>query len=492
MRSISADLFDEEGARSPFAALCVGAGRANEALRRDFMEQLAATVRDCGFRYLRFHGLFHDDMGVYREDENGNPLYNWQYIDTLFDSLLEIGVRPFVELSFTPRAMASGDKTVFWWHGNVTPPAELSRWGGLVEAFVQHFVDRYGYDEVNEWFFEVWNEPDYPAFFSAGMAEYFAMYDAAARAVKSVSPLFRVGGPATSEGHWLPEFLAHCAEEDVPVDFVSTHTYGVEGALDEYGTNMQILLEDRDAIVKAVEKARREIDESPLPELPLYYTEWSASYSSRDNVHDSYVSAPFILYNLRRLAGTVEAMSYWTFTDIFEEGGPGPTPFHGGFGLRNLQGLKKPAYYAYEFLNALGSRELACADPDAWICREEDDVQALVWNYTKPEQAGVPNQLYFTRDLPPQGHDTVNLTLESMTPGSYLLTCRRVGYREGDVFDAYRDLGCPETLTRGQTAALERMARCREEHQIVTVDGTFEYEFPLAENEVCLIELKKL
>ena len=492
MRRITADLFDEEGERSPFAALCVGAGRANEALRHDFFCQLRDTVRDCGFRYLRFHGLFHDDMAVYREDEAGRPVYNWQYIDALYDQMLSLGIRPFAELSFTPRAMASGDKTVFWWRGNVTPPADLSKWAALVEAFVQHCADRYGYDEVNEWFFEVWNEPDYPAFFSAGMEEYFAMYDAAARAVKSVSPLFRVGGPATSEGHWLPEFLAHCAAEDVPVDFVSTHTYGVEGALDEYGTNLQILLEDPDAIVKAVRRARREIDESPLPDLPLYYTEWSASYSSRDNIHDSYVSAPYILYNLRRLSGTVEAMSYWTFTDIFEEGGPAPGPFHGGFGLRTLQGLKKPAYYAYEFLNALGSRELSCSDPDAWICREGDSVQALIWDYTKPAQDGVPNQLYFTRDLPPARRDTVELTLESLTPGNYLLTLRRVGYREGDVFDAWRDLDCPPALTREQTAALARFAACREENEIVSVDGTLDWSFPLAENEVCLIELKKL
>ncbi len=492
MRAICADLFDERGPRDRFASLCVGAGRANEALRHDFFQQLKAAAADCGFRYLRFHGLFHDDMDVYREDADGRPVYNWQYIDILFDQLLSLGVRPFVELSFTPRAMASGDRTVFWWRGNVTPPADLAKWGALIGAFAQHCAERYGYDEVERWFFEVWNEPDYPAFFTGGMEDYFAMYDAAARAVKAVSPLFRVGGPATSEGHWLPEFLVHCAAGEVPVDFVSTHTYGVEGALDEYGENLQILLEDPDAVVNAVRRARRQVDESPLPHLPLYYTEWSASYSSRDNVHDSYISAPYILHSLRRIQGSAEAMSYWTFTDIFEEGGPAPTPFHGGFGLRNLQGLKKPAWYAYEFLNALGERELSCDDPDAWVCRTGDDVQALVWDYTKPAQDGVPNQLYFTRDLPPQHREQVSLTVTGMTPGSYLLSVRRVGYREADVFAAYRDLGSPRNLSREQTAALARCAACVPESRIITVDGTLDYEFTLSENEVCLIEAVKL
>ena len=128
MRNITADLYNERGPRDRFASFCVGAGRANEALRRDFYEHLKTAVEHCGFRYLRFHGLFHDDMAVYREAPDGRPIYNWQYIDAVFDMMLSLGIRPFVELSFTPRAMASGEKTIFWWRGNVTPPADLDKW----------------------------------------------------------------------------------------------------------------------------------------------------------------------------------------------------------------------------------------------------------------------------------------------------------------------------------------------------------------------------
>ncbi len=492
MRNITADFYNERGRRDRFASFCVGAGRANEALRRDFYEHLKTAVEHCGFRYLRFHGLFHDDMAVYHKNQDGRPVYNWQYVDTVFDAMLSLGVRPFVELSFTPRDMASGSKTIFWWRGNVTPAADSAEWGALIAAFTQHCVERYGHDEVANWFFEVWNEPDYPAFFEGDIHDYFTLYDAAARAVKSVSPVLRVGGPATSSNRWIPEMIAHCVENEVPLDFISTHTYGVEGALDEFGSNLHRLIDDPDTIVRDVRRARRQILESALPDLPLYYTEWSASYSSRDNIHDSYICAPYILYNLKRIEGSVDAMSYWTFTDVFEEGGPAPTPFHGGFGMINLQGLKKPAFYAYEFYNSLGSHELDCDDADAWVCREGEDLQALVWNYTKPDQGQVPNQHYFTRDLPPRSCEDVALTVDGMTPGTYLLIERRVGYGKADVYDAYRKLGCPDNLTREQTAALALCARCVPSSQIVTVDGTFAYTFPLAENEVCLVELKKL
>ena len=492
MRNITADLYNERGPRDRFASFCVGAGRANEALRRDFYEHLKTAVEHCGFRYLRFHGLFHDDMAVYREAPDGRPIYNWQYIDAVFYMMLSLGIRPFVELSFTPRAMASGEKTIFWWRGNVTPPADLDKWGALVEAFTQHCVERYGHDEVALWFFEVWNEPDYPAFFEGDIHDYFRIYDAAARAVKSVSPVFRVGGPATSSNRWIPEMIAHCAENDIPLDFISTHTYGVEGALDEFGRDLHRLIDDPDSIVRDVRRARQQILESAMPHLPLYYTEWSASYSSRDNIHDSYISAPYILHHLKRIEGSVEAMSYWTFTDVFEESGPAPTPFHGGFGMINLQGLKKPSFYAYEFYHALGSRELSCEDPDAWVCHDGGDVQFLFWNYKKPAQGDEPNERYFTRDLPPHGEEQVTLSAEGLTPGAYLLIERRIGYGKADVYDEYRKLGCPENLTREQVSALALCSRCAPACDIVTIDGTFSHELTLSENEVCLVELKKL
>ena len=227
-RVISVDLSKEKGITSKMWRKCVGAGRANEGLRADWQEQLREVKKDCGFEYIRMHGLLHDDMGVYFEDEKGNPIYNWQYIDQLYDFLLSIDVKPFVELSFMPKALASGDKTCFWWQGNVTPPKSYDKWAGLITALTQHFTERYGKEEVKTWYFEVWNEPNLSHFYTSTMEEYFKLYDYTAKAVKRVSTDYRVGGPASAGSGWTKELIEYCYKNNSPIDFISAHSYGVK------------------------------------------------------------------------------------------------------------------------------------------------------------------------------------------------------------------------------------------------------------------------
>lgn len=180
-----------------FWSKCVGAGRANEGLRAAWQKQLKQAVADCGFQYVRFHGLLHDDMFVVHK-EDGKIVYNYQYIDELFDSLLEIGIRPFVEFSFCPSALASGNTTVFWWKGNITPSSDLGEWYDLIYHLVLHWKERYGLEEIRIWYYEVWNEPNFSVFWDGTRSEYFALYKTTVEAVKAVDPQLRVGGPATT------------------------------------------------------------------------------------------------------------------------------------------------------------------------------------------------------------------------------------------------------------------------------------------------------
>ena len=183
-----------------FWSKCVGAGRANEALRAGWLEQLQMVNENCGFQYVRFHGLFHDDMFPVLE-VRGKTVYNWQYIDDVFDRMLALNVRPFVELSFFPTSMAAEDsKTVFHWKANITPAEDsFEKWHDLVKAFTQHCVDRYGIDEVLTWYFEVWNEANlYPLFWDGTKSQYFELYKQSVIAVRSVDDRLKVGGPSTS------------------------------------------------------------------------------------------------------------------------------------------------------------------------------------------------------------------------------------------------------------------------------------------------------
>ena len=204
---------------------CIGAGRANEGLRADWQQQLAYVKKECDFKYIRMHGLLTDDMGVYREDKNGNPEYNFQYVDVLYDFILSIGMKPFVELGFMPEALASGKQTIFWWRGNVTPPKDYNKWAELIRTLTLHFTQRYGANEVKTWYFEVWNEPNLNVngFWAGTQEEYFKLYKYSAEAIKSVNKEYRVGGPATAGAAWEPEMIDFCMKNSVSLDFISTH-----------------------------------------------------------------------------------------------------------------------------------------------------------------------------------------------------------------------------------------------------------------------------
>jgi xylan 1,4-beta-xylosidase len=495
-RTIAVDVTKVKGPHDKAFRFCVGAGRANEGLRADWEEQLATVHRECGFRYCRFHGLLHDDMGVYREARDGSPLYNWQYVDKLYDAMLAAGVKPFVELSFMPQALASGERTIFWWRGNVTPPKSYEKWEALIEALTRHLEERYGREEVKTWYFEVWNEPNLSpdGFWTGTQADYFKLYEHAARAIKRVCPDYRVGGPATAGAAWTPEFLRHCAENHLPVDFVATHSYNVDGYLDENGQQALRMIRGRNNVSDDVLRVAKEIAASAFPRLELHFTEWSASYSSRDPVHDHYFSAPYILSTLKLVTGAAASMSYWTFTDVFEEAGPGPTPFHGGFGLLNLQGLKKPSFYAFQFLNQLGETELANADADSWACTSRDGVQVLLWDMRTPEQGNESNQVYFKRDLPPASVGSVKLSVAGLAPGEYELSLSRIGYHSNDAYADFMQMGAPSWLSQQQVKEISSKntgTPIVRQSVTVTAGAPFTHTIDLHENDVWLAVIKK-
>ncbi|MCB8999118.1 MAG: glycoside hydrolase [Bacteroidales bacterium] len=498
IRTIEADFNIQKGPVSKVWQECVGAGRANEGLRADWQEQLKLVQDEIGFKYIRMHGLLHDDMGVYFEDRDGNPVYNWQYIDRLYDFLLSVNIRPFVEISFMPAALASGDKTVFWWKGNITPPKSYDKWYDFMKAMAEHFTARYGAEEVKKWYFEVWNEPNLGAFFSSTQEEYFKLYDYTVKAIKSVNPDYRVGGPATAGNAWIPEMIDHCVKNNIPIDFISTHDYAVFQGYFDAGNNARTRLDqDPMAITKNVIKSAGQINASLKPELELHYTEWSSSYTPSDPIHDSYHSAAFILDKIKGTEHVANSMSYWVFTDIFEEAGPRTTPFHGGFGLLNYQDIKKPAYFAYQFLAELGNTELKNNDKASWVCKnEKGDVQILAWDFklTEPEDT-VNNQVYYKRDLPSKQDGKIMVKLSGIPEGDYELKITKVGYESNDAYASYMKMGSPEQLSKEQAKAIKEInSGSPYETKVVHInaDKLFTYNPEIRENDVFLIRLEKL
>jgi len=497
-RVISIDYSLENGTFNTMFKQCIGAGRANEGLRADWQQQLAFVKKECDFKYIRMHGLLTDDMAVYKEDGKGNPQYNYMYIDALYDFLLSIGIKPFVELGFMPGALASGKQTIFWWKGNVTPPKDYQKWEDFIRNLTQHFTERYGTEEVKSWYFEVWNEPNLsPGFWSGTQADYFKLYQYTAKAIKSVNPDYKVGGPGTAGAAWENEMIDFCVKNNIPIDFVSTHSYGVkQGFLDEHGNGGTVLSKDPMSVSGDVLQSRKEIASSTKPNLELHYTEWSSSYTPSDPVHDSYHEAAYILEKIKQVGTSANSMSYWVFTDIFEESAPRFEPFHGGFGLLNIQGIPKSAFYAYDYMNKLGKTELANADSRSWASKNDDGViQLLLWDFTNTHPGdSVNNQVYYIKDLPSKSKGKVKVVISHVPAGKYTLEIYKVGYRVNDAHTSYIDMGRPKQLNKQQVEELKRQndgSPVSTEMVEVEGDGIFSKEFDIRENDVIMLNLVK-
>ncbi|WP_293054029.1 glycoside hydrolase [Paludibacter sp.] len=498
-RVINVDFNQTSGPMNTMFKECVGAGRANEGLRADWQQQLAYVKKECGFKYIRMHGLLTDDMAVYTEDGKGNPIYNYMYVDALYDFLLSIGMKPFVELGFMPNALASGNQTIFWWKGNVTPPKDYNKWGDFIRNLAQHFTDRYGADEVKTWYFEVWNEPNLsPGFWSGTQADYFRLYQYTAKAIKSVNSEYKVGGPGTAGAAWESEMIDYCTKNSIPIDFISTHSYGVkQGFLDEYGVGGTVLSKDSMSVSGDVLQSHKEIAASSKPNLELHYTEWSSSYTPADPLHDSYHEAAYILEKIKQVGNAANSMSYWVFTDIFEESGPRFTPFHGGFGLLNIQGIPKPAFYAYQLMNKLGKTELATSDKRSWATKNDNgDVQLLCWDFTNTHPGdSVHNQKYYVQDLPSKAKGKLTVNFSKIPEGHYAFEIYKVGYRCNDAFSSYLDLGKPSQLNRTQVEQIKKLNDGSPFiREIVNIQSgqSFVKKLDIRENDVIFFNLVKL
>lgn len=439
----------------------VGSGHAPLALRTDWQNQLRRCRKELGFRHVRFHGILSDPMGTLI-CQNEELLYSFFNADQVFDFLLSIGVKPFVELSFMPTTLASGYETVFRYQGNITLPKDFQQWATLIRELVSHWVDRYGVSEVGQWFFEVWNEPNLHHFWTGTQADYFKLYRYTVEAIKGVDGSLKVGGPATAQNAWIADFLDFCSRNDLPVDFVTTHYYPTD-AFGEIGADTETQLANIDPDVM---KARAQKAYTEAAGKPLYYTEWNVSSNPRHSMHDQTSAAAFATQIIMQVSPFVHGYSFWTFSDIFEENYFPSIPFHGGFGLLNLHGIPKPVYHAFELLHRLGT-ELLMVDGtqgtvQAWLIRKSNTATLLVTNFALPRHPVQTELIQF------------HLSKTSEPRAIYI---ERIDQDHANPVLLWKEMGEPKYLTDVQTQQLRAESRllkevipCHYQDGTVTVD----------------------
>lgn len=459
---------------------CVGTGRTREVLHADYRDSLDVIQKEIGFRSTRAHGIFHDDMGLvrpYTDQGRSSMRYNFSYVDLVIDTWLQAGIAPFLELGFMPQALASGNQTVFWWKGNVTPPQDLREWGDLVRALLRHLVARYGIEAVRTWPVEVWNEPNLPDFWSGSEADYHALYEASALAVKDVDSQIPVGGPAISPGSddWLPRFAEMVERRDLPCDFVSKHAY-TSGPAQHVPFGVHQTLRPPAHLLEQFASPRALLRGTSLESVPVHITEFSSSYRPDNPIHDTAYQAAYLAPVLVAGGEHVASFSYWTLCDVFEEVGVPTAPLHGGFGLLGHRQLRKPAFHLYSFMSRLGPAILH-QGVDHVVTRHPDGrIAILAW---QPVDGS---------ELRTEGH-RVSLSIPASAPAAFVLE-RHVDAARGNVRAAWQAMGAPlapsaRALDDLHSASHPAVAS----HRVHDRGGRWEIDIELGRHGIALVEV---
>lgn len=452
---------------------CVGSDRAAVAMRAQWQDDLRAAHHEAGFRSVRFHGLFDDEMGLCRRIGANGPELNFLYVDQIFDAMLAIGVRPYVELSFMPLPLASSANTIFWYKGNTSPPRDMALWVQVIEGLARHLLDRYGAAEVTGWRFEVWNEPNLN-FWAGTQAQYFELYGATARALKGVDPRLQVGGPATAQLMWIDDFLAWCAAHNAPVDFVSGHVYADDPQENLFGRDMGY---PREVVIpRALEVAHAKIRASAFPRLPLVVSEWTSQ------------NPAFIAQTIAACDGLCDTFSYWTFDNIFEEHAPIEGFDNTLYGLIGQSGVPRPAYRAFQLLHRLGEQRLPTGAAPAIATRRADGTLAvLAWNLiTNADVSGMTGNPMNAPGAEPILPGPARSMTIALPPGQTTARVTVVDPAADPVAAAYAAFDHPASPTAAQLAQLRAAGALPAATPVAAPRGVLQLTLPA--NAVALVE----
>ena len=433
--------------RKPWKS-AIATGYAPLLLREDLQNHLEILQRDIGYRYCRFHGMFNDDMAVVARRKDGSLAFRWAQVDKVLDALQRLGLRPRVELSSMPVALASGTTTIDDWQWNVTPPRDYAEWGQLVGAFARHCLDRYGLDEIAQWYYEVWNEPNIN-YWTGSQQDYWKLYDTSAAALKAVSPRLRVGGPVSARAEWVAEMIAHCSTKGVPLDFISTHIY----LQDEW-----VAYPDRKGsphkpgafAADIVRGVRETVRRSAMPDLEIHLTEWNSvaplpngelAWDNNPSLDEASAAAT-VCDLAMAVDGDCDTFCWWEASDVVGQSGIPLSEFSGTYGLLTLNGLPKATFNAFRFLNRLrGGRLELKHEPLApgrglVATAEGQSLQVLLW-YRDLSVYGVGTQQPWTGTL----------ELPWAEPAKPVLVQERITAGAGSCYETWKSLGSPQNLS---------------------------------------------
>ncbi|HTV62803.1 MAG TPA: beta-xylosidase [Verrucomicrobiae bacterium] len=468
------------------------------------------------------YSLKFSSTSAYKEDADGNPVYDWSINDKIFDTYLARGLKPYVEIGFMPEALSSHPQN-YPHHppvndrapvdgGQSYPPTDYAKWGELVYQWTKHCVARYGAGEVASWYWEVWNEPNI-SYWHGSRADYFKLYDYAVDGVRRALPDARVGGPETAGGpggRFLGDFLEHCAtgtnyvtgKIGSPLDFISFHAKGspqfVDGHVRMGMANQFKNIADAFAVISSFPIFKRLpviIGESD-PEGCAACNDPQDGYRN-GTMYSSYTAASFPReYELASSYGVnLQGALTWAFE--FEN-----QPPFAGFRALATDGIDLPVLNVFRMFSKMSGERVAVAGgtgydaekileagvrgvPDvsalASLDKGQSQLSVLVWNYDDDDVPGPDAAVDLLLDqLPLQDRRAT-------------LTQYRVDAGHSDSYEAWKRMGSPQRLTHSQYARLEKagqLAQTGKPLKLPVRDGKIVIQFTLPRQGVSLFLIK--
>ncbi len=481
--------------------------------------------------YFRTHNLLNTGDGtpalkwgstnVYTEDARGRPVYDWTVLDRIFDTYVARGVRPYAQIGFMPKALSTNPEPYqHEWRpglrydaittGWAYPPKDYAKWAELTYQWVKHCVERYGRAEVEQWYWEVWNEANIPSYWRGSPEEFYKLHDYAVAAVRRALPTARVGGPdvAGSGGAFMDGFLRHVVsgangatgKVGTPTDFLSFHAKGaptyVDGHVRMGIANQLTTIDQGFAKIAAVPELKGKpivIGESD-PEGCAACQGPSLGYRN-GTMYSSYTAAVFARKHelAARRGVNLEGAVTWAFE--FED-----QPYFAGFRAIASNGIDLPVLNVFRLFAQMHGQRVATESsaeiplaqimtsgvrerPDVGALASADDstVAVLVWHYHDDDVAG-PDA-------------AVSLSLAGLPSGGIRLTQYRIDETHSNAYAAWRRMGSPIAPNDKQYQELleaSKLARVEPPTPVRGESGETVMQFALARQGVTLIVVEKM
>lgn len=477
-----------------------GMSRAFEILYASNQKMIKEITSNIDYEYIKLRGIFNDEMMIYN-DEEGDVRYNFSYLDQVVDFVLSLNLKPFIELDFMPKGLASSDRTLFYWRANMSLPNDYTKWGLLIENTVRHLADRYGAEQIRTWRFDCWNKPDYHGFFFTGdRADFFKLYQISVEAAKRGCPLIKVGGPNTTAGELMPDFLEnffnYVKKNNIPLDFVSIQVYGDHfkdfspvRSPANFVRMVNREMNDINYLGQEIEIIRKIIG----PETELFISEFNVSARTNFFIRDSSFMGPYLLDSVRQSWESISSLCSWTLSDAIEEIRAPIDTFHGGLGLMTYNNIPKASFFAFQFLNRLYPR-IILEEPGCFVSEKDKSFTIILYNLAYFDKTGINSDFhaltvsntysYFKK----RGNREFHLAF-NIPEGNYFYHKESVSRKKGSAFDEMIQVGFKEPLSDSNIAYLKEKSRPETNETIIHIKKDSVMVETLEEHEMAFIQI---